>query len=233
EPSDIRPLFPRRRPDAHKGSFGHLLVVAGSVGKTGAAAMAGRAGLRSGAGLVTIACPASQQPVVAALGMEPMTEALPETHSQSLALKAKDRLLDLAARVEAVALGPGISLDQETLSLARELVAEVPRPMVIDADGLSALAGHLDLLRRSPAPRCLTPHPGEMARMLGITAAEVQADRIETVRAFCRRYGAFVALKGARTVIGDPAGKIYLNPTGNPGMASGGSGDVLTGMVGA
>jgi len=233
EPSDIRPLFPRRPPDAHKGSFGHLLVVAGSVGKTGAAAMAGRAGLRSGAGLVTIACPASQQPVVAALGMEPMTETLPETHSQSLALKAKDRLLDLAARVEAVALGPGISLDQETLSLARELVAEVPRPMVVDADGLSALAGHLDLLRRAPAPRCLTPHPGEMARMLGITAAEVQADRIETVRAFCRRYGAFVALKGARTVIGDPAGRIYLNPTGNPGMASGGSGDVLTGMVGA
>jgi len=233
EPSDIRPFVPARPPDAHKGTFGHLLVVAGSVGKTGAAALAGRAGLRSGAGLVTIACPASQQPIVALLGMETMTEPLPETPSQALALKAKDRLLDLAARVDAVALGPGISLDPETQSLVRELVTEVRRPVVVDADGLTALAGNLDLLKRAPAARCLTPHPGEMARMLGITVAEVQANRIETVKAFCRRYGVFVALKGARTVIGEPGGKIALNPTGNPGMASGGAGDVLTGMVGA
>jgi NAD(P)H-hydrate epimerase len=233
EPSDIRPLFPPRSPDAHKGSFGHLLVVAGSVGKTGAAALAGRAGLRSGAGLVTIACPASQQPIVAALGMETMTEPLAETPSQSLALKAKERLLELVARVDALALGPGISLDPETQSLVRELVVEVVRPMVLDADGLTALAGHLDLLRQARAPRCLTPHPGEMARTLGITVAEVQARRIETVRAFCQRYGVFVLLKGARTVIGDPEGKIFLNPTGNPGMASGGAGDVLTGMAGA
>jgi NAD(P)H-hydrate epimerase len=233
EPSDIRPLLQPRAPDAHKGSFGHLLVVAGSVGKTGAAALAGRAGLRSGAGLVTIACPASQQPIVASLGMETMTESLPETPAQSLALKAKDRLHDLVGRVEAVALGPGISLDPETQSLARELVAEVGRPMVVDADGLSALAGQLDLLTRAPAPRCLTPHPGEMARMLGMTVAEVQANRIEIVRDFCQRYGVFVVLKGAHTVIGDPKGNVFLNPTGNPGMASGGSGDVLTGMVGA
>lgn len=233
EPADLRPLIPPRPPDAHKGTFGHLLVVAGSIGKTGAAALAGRAALRSGAGLVTIACPASQQPIVAALGMETMTEPLPETPSQSLALKAKDRLLDLAARVEAVALGPGISLDPETQSLVRELVTEVGRPMVVDADGLTALAGHLDVLKRVPAARCLTPHPGEMARMLGITVAEVQADRIEAVRAVCQRYGMYVALKGARTVIGEPGGKVVLNPTGNPGMASGGAGDVLTGMVGA
>ncbi len=233
EASDIRPLFPPRRPDAHKGTFGHLLIVAGSVGKTGAAAMAGRAALRSGGGLVTIACPASQQPIVAALGMETMTEPLAETPSQSLALKAKDRLLDLAARVEAVALGPGISLDPETQSLVRELVAEVPRPLVVDADGLSALAGHLQILKRAPAPRCLTPHPGEMARMLGTTVAEVQADRFEVVRVFSQRYRVFVALKGAHTVVGDPTGTIFLNPTGNPGMATGGAGDVLTGMVGA
>ncbi len=233
EPSDIRALFPPRPPDAHKGTFGHLLVVAGSVGKTGAAALAGRGALRSGVGLATIATPQSQQPIVAALGMEVMTEPLPETSSQSLALKAKDRLLDLSARVEAVALGPGVSLEPETQGLVRELVAEVRRPMVVDADGLSALAGHLDLLKRAPAPRCLTPHPGEMARMLGSTAADVQADRIETVRTFCQRYGVFLALKGARTVLGEPSGQVVLNPTGNPGMASGGAGDVLTGMVGA
>ncbi len=233
EASDIRPLFPPRAPDAHKGIFGHLLVVAGSVGKTGAAALAGRGALRSGAGLVTIACPASQQPVVAALGMETMTEPLVETPSQSLALKAKERIQELAARMEAVALGPGISLDPETQALVRELVTELARPLVVDADGLTALAGHVDLLRHARAPRCLTPHPGEMARMLGRPVAEVQADRIETVKSFCQRYGAFVALKGARTVIGDPNGRIFLNPTGNPGMASGGAGDVLTGMVGA
>lgn len=233
EPSDIRALFPPRPPDAHKGTFGHLLVVAGSVGKTGAAALAGRGALRSGVGLVTIATPQSQQPIVAALGMEMMTEPLPETSSQSLALKAKDRLLDLSARVDAVALGPGVSLDPETQGLVRELVAEVRRPLVLDADGLSALAGHLDLLKRAPAPRCLTPHPGEMARMLGMSAAEVQADRIETVRTFCQRYGVFLVLKGARTVLGEPSGQVLLNPTGNPGMASGGAGDVLTGMVGA
>lgn len=233
EPSDIATLFPRRPPDAHKGAFGHLLVVAGSVGKTGAAALAGRAGLRNGAGLVTIAAPVSQQPVIAALGMEFMTEPLAETPGQSVSLKAKDRILELTARTDAMALGPGISLDPETQALVRELVKEVKRPMVVDADGLTALAGHLDLLKESPAPRCLTPHPGEMARLSGATVAEVQADRIETVRSFCRRYGAFLVLKGARSVIGEPGGKVFINPTGNPGMASGGSGDVLTGMVGA
>ncbi|MFQ5829836.1 MAG: NAD(P)H-hydrate dehydratase [Candidatus Methylomirabilia bacterium] len=232
EASDIASLLPPRAPDAHKGTFGHLLVVAGSLGKTGAAAMAGRAALRSGVGLVTIAAPVSQQPVIAALGMETMTEPLPETAGQAIAQKAKDRILELAARADAVALGPGLSLDPETQVLVRELVREVERPMVVDADGLTALAGHLDLLRDAPAPRCLTPHPGEMARLLGVPVKDVQADRIETVRAFCRRLGVFLVLKGAESVIGDPDGKILLNPTGNPGMASGGSGDVLTGMTG-
>ncbi len=231
--SDIRPLFPPREADAHKGAFGHLLVVAGSVGKTGAAALAGRAALRTGAGLVTIAAPLSQQPIIAALGMETMTEPLPETPSQSLSLKAKGRILELAQRTDAIALGPGLGLDPETQSLVKDLVAEAERPMVVDADGLTALAGHLDLLRNAPAPRCLTPHPGEMARLLGRTVAEVQSDRIDTVQGFCQRYGAFLVLKGAGSVIGEPGGEIYINPTGNPGMASGGSGDVLTGMVGA
>jgi NAD(P)H-hydrate epimerase len=233
EEADIRVHFAARRRDAHKGSYGHLLVVAGSVGKTGAAALAGRAALRSGAGLVTIATPASQQPIVAALGMEPMTEPLPETSAQSLSLKSKERILELASRSDAVALGPGLSLDPETQSLIRELIRDVGKPMVVDADALTALAGHLDALDGAPGPRLLTPHPGEMARMLGCAVAAVQADRIEVVRAVCARHRVWAVLKGAGSVIGAPDGRVFINSTGNPGMATGGSGDVLTGMAGA
>ena len=233
EATDIRPFFPARPTDAHKGVYGHVLIVAGSAGKTGAAALAARAALRSGAGLATVATPVSQQPIVAALGMEFMTEPLPETAGQSLSLKAKDRIVELAAKADAVALGPGLSLDPETQVLIRELVRDLPCPLTVDADGLTALAGHLPILGQAAHPRCLTPHPGEMARMLGMKVAEIQADRIEAVRGFCRRFHTFLVLKGAGSVIGEPSGQIFINPTGNPGMATGGTGDVLTGMVGA
>jgi NAD(P)H-hydrate epimerase len=231
--SDIRPLFPPRPVEAHKGTYGHLLVIAGSVGKTGAAALAGRSALRSGVGLCTVATPASQQPIVAGFSMETMTEPIAETASQSLAVKAREHLVELGMQRDAVALGPGISLDTETQALARALVAEVPRPMVVDADALSALAGHLDLLGQAPGARILTPHPGEMARMLGLSIAQVQGDRIETVRRFCLEYRVHLVLKGSRSVLGSPDGRVFINPTGNPGMATGGSGDVLTGMIGA
>lgn len=233
EAADVRPFFPARELDAHKGRFGHLLVVAGSLGKTGAAVLAGRAALRTGVGLCTIAAPASQQPIVAAQAPEYMTEALPETATQSLSVKARDRILELARRMDAVALGPGLSLDPEAQELARVLIRELERPLVVDADALSALAGHLDLLRHAAGPRALTPHPGEMARMLGTTTEAVQADRIELVRRFAREHGVAIALKGAHTVVGAPDGQLTINPTGNPGMAKGGSGDVLTGIVGA
>src|SRR5262245_37291207 len=185
EPGDIRSRFPPRTLDAHKGTFGHLLVIAGSVGKTGAAALAGRSAMRSGVGLCTIATPTSQQPVVAALGLEAMTEPMAETPGRTIASSASERILELVTRADAVAIGPGLSLDPETQALVRTLVVEVSRPMVIDADALNALAGHLECLGRAPAPRALTPHPGEMARMLGSTVAAVQADRLDTVRAFC------------------------------------------------
>ena len=233
EPATVSGFFPQRDPDAHKGTYGHLLVVAGSLGKSGAAALAGRAALRSGVGLCTVATAGSQQPIVAGFSMEVMTEPLPETSAGSISFKAKDRLLELGSRREAVAVGPGLSLDPESQALARALVAELDRPMVVDADALSALAGHLDLLDDAPAPRVLTPHPGEMARMLGISVAEVQADRIETVREFCSRHRVHLVLKGARSVLGGPDGRVFINHTGNPGMATGGSGDVLTGMIGA
>ncbi len=233
EAADVRPSFPPRDPDAHKGSFGHLLVAAGSLGKTGAAVLAGRAALRSGVGLCTIAAPASQQPIIAAQAPEYMTEALPETAALSLSLEARDRILELARRMDAVALGPGLSLDPDAQALARLLIRELRPPMVVDADALSALAGHLDLLRHAAGPRALTPHPGEMARMLGTTIEAVQADRIEITRTFAREHGVAIALKGAHTVIAGPDGHVVINPTGNPGMAKGGSGDVLTGIVGA
>ncbi len=231
--ADVRRYFPPREVDAHKGRFGHLLIVAGSRGKTGAAALAGRSALRAGVGLCTIAAPASQQPIIAALAPEYMTEALPETASGGLALAAREPLLELAHRMDAVALGPGLSLDVEAQALARALVAEVERPLIADADALTALAGHLDLLRRALGPRALTPHPGEMARMLGVSIEAVQGDRLELTRRFCREHHAALALKGAGTVVGGPDGRVAVNPTGNPGMAKGGSGDVLTGIVGA
>ena len=233
EESDARAPFPSRPKDSHKGTYGHLLIVAGSLGKTGAAALAGHAALRGGLGLCTIAAPRSQQPIVAVMSREAMTEPLDETRAQSIALSAAPRILELAARTDAVALGPGLSLDDETQALVRALVREVPRPMVVDADALSALAGHLDVLDGAAGPRVLTPHPGEMARMLGTTIAAVQSDRMETARAFASRHRACVALKGVNTVIAGPDGRVLVNPTGNPGMATGGSGDALTGLTGA
>ena len=233
EAADVRASLPPRARDAHKGAFGHVLVVAGSLGKTGAAGLAGLAALRTGAGLCTVATAASQQPVVAGLAMELMTEPLPETGAGSVAARARGRILELAERMDALVLGPGLGLDADTQALARALVAEVPRPMVVDADALTALAGHLPTLRQAPAPRLLTPHPGEMARLLGASAATVQADRLETARAFARTHRVWLVLKGAGSVIGGPDGRVFVNPTGNPGMAKGGSGDVLSGMAAA
>lgn len=233
EPADVARHFPPRPRDNHKGSYGHLLVVAGSVGKTGAAALAARAAMRAGAGLVTVATAASAQPVVAALLLEAMTEPVAETAARTIALKARDALHELAARRDAVALGPGLGLDEDTQALARALVFDFEQPMVVDADALTALAGHLDRLRGARAARCLTPHPGEMARMLGVAIADVQRDRIATARQFATAWETPVVLKGATSVIGLPDGTVLLNPTGNPGMASGGTGDVLSGVLGA
>jgi hydroxyethylthiazole kinase-like uncharacterized protein yjeF len=232
EAADVRTALPPRPVDAHKGSYGHLLVVAGSVGRTGAAALACLGALRAGTGLVTCATPGSQQPVVAALLSEAMTEPLPETAARTLSMKAVERIGELASRMDAVALGPGIGLDAETQAAVRTLVRDVERPMVVDADALTALAGRPGVCRDAPASRFLTPHPGEAARLLGCGIAEVQADRIASARRLAAESGAVVALKGARTVVSRPDGPVTLNPTGNPGMATGGTGDVLTGIAG-
>jgi ADP-dependent NAD(P)H-hydrate dehydratase / NAD(P)H-hydrate epimerase len=232
EAADVRAVLPARPAEAHKGSYGHLLVVAGSVGRTGAAVLACLGALRSGTGLVTCATPASQQPVVAAQLPEPMTEPLPETAARTISAKSVERIVELLSRMDALALGPGIGLDPETRAAVQTLVREVERPMVIDADALTALAGKPGLCRDAPAPRLLTPHPGEAARLLGSSIVEVQADRIASARRLAADSGAIVALKGAQTVVASPDGRVTLNPTGNPGMATGGTGDVLTGVTG-
>jgi ADP-dependent NAD(P)H-hydrate dehydratase / NAD(P)H-hydrate epimerase len=233
EGADVAPCFPRRRRDAHKGGYGHLLVVAGSVGKTGAAALCARAALRAGVGLVTVGTAASAQPTVAALSLEAMTEPLPETTVRSLGMKAREPIVSLAEARDAIALGPGLGLDDETRALARVLVAMLPRPMVVDADALTALADHLESLRGARGARVLTPHPGEMARLLGGAVADVQRDRLGVARAFAVAHGVHLVLKGADSLIAGPDGRVLINPTGNAGMATGGTGDVLTGILGA
>jgi NAD(P)H-hydrate epimerase len=182
---------------------------------------------------VTVATAISAQPLVAALLLEAMTEPVAETAARTIGLKAREQLNELAEHRDAVTLGPGLGLDEDTQALARDLVFECARPMVVDADALTALAGRLDRLRGTPSARCLTPHPGEMARMLNTTVADVQRDRIATVREFASTWRTPVVLKGATSVIGVPDGTVVLNPTGNPGMASGGTGDVLSGVLGA
>src|SRR6266571_5645523 len=225
EASDVATHVPRRPHHAHKGTYGRLLIVAGSVGKTGAAALAARAAMRSGAGLVTVATPASAQPVVASLILEAMSLPLPETDARTVALAAASRLVEEAARCDAVALGPGLGLHADTLALVRDLTRVLDRPAVLDADALNSLAGHLEVLRAARGPRVLTPHPGEMARLLGVKTDDVQRDRIGVARQFAAAHGVHLVLKGATSVVASPDGRVLLNPTGNPGMASGGAGD--------
>lgn len=231
--ADVAAHFPARARAAHKGTYGHLLVVAGSVGKTGAAALAASAALRGGAGLVTVATAESQQPIVAGLLLEAMTERLAEGRAGFIGERAWPALSALASARDAIAVGPGLGLDPQVQGIARRLVAELRVPMVVDADALTALVDHLEILDKAPAPRCLTPHPGELARLLGIGVPEIQRDRIEVARAFATSHRVHLVLKGAVSVVAAPDGTVLLNPTGNPGMASGGTGDVLTGITGA
>lgn len=231
EEEDISLLLPHRRGDSHKGDYGHVLVLAGSRGFTGAAALASLGTLRSGGGLATLGVAGSLNPIMEVKLTEVMTKPLPETGEGSLSLKAEEEILRLAQRVDILAIGPGLSIHPETSELVRRLIAKISKPMIIDADGLNGLAGDISPLTKSPASIIITPHPREMGRLLGKTTAEVQSDRIGVAQEVASQTGTVVVLKGARTVISDPEGNVYVNPTGNPGMASGGMGDILTGMI--
>lgn len=223
--------LPRRTPDTHKGHTGHVLVLAGATGKTGAAAMSATSALRVGAGLVTLAIPRTLNAILEPLVIEAMTLPLADDGAGFLSVSAFDEAAQAAEGKRCIALGPGMGTAPGTRDLVLRMVAELQLPMVIDADGLNNLTGRLELLAQRSAPTVLTPHPGEMARLTGRTVAAIQADRVAAVRDLARQCGVHVILKGARSLVSDPQGRVWINPTGNAGMASGGMGDVLTGAV--
>lgn len=232
EPEELKSLLPPRPPDAHKGQFGHLLVVAGSVGKTGAGIMAARAALRSGVGLVTVASAESALPFMAPGVPEAMWEPLSETSDGAISASAAGRALELLAGKSALAMGPGLGRHPETVAFIKRVLGEVDVPVVLDADGINAFQADAEALA-GERPLALTPHPGEAGRLLACSARDVQRDRLEAARQLARRCRAGVLLKGHRTLVANAEGDVGINLTGNPGMASGGTGDVLTGMVGA
>jgi ADP-dependent NAD(P)H-hydrate dehydratase / NAD(P)H-hydrate epimerase len=228
----MRELVPARAPDSHKGDFGRVLVVAGSIGRTGAAHLAALGALKSGAGLVTVATPRSCVPIVATLAPEYMTEPLEETAAGAIDFSAVDRVLDLEADV--IAIGPGLGQAPGTIAFVHALVERAGVPLVLDADALNAFVEDPDRLAgRDGVDMVITPHPGEMARLLNLSTEAIQHDRLRHAREFATSHRLHVVLKGHRTVIAGPEGRSFVNLTGNPGMATGGTGDVLTGMIAA
>ena len=226
----MRPLVEPRANDSHKGDYGRILIVSGSRGKTGAAYLSAMAALRSGAGLVTVATPASCVPIIASLGAEFMTEPLDETADGAMAFEALERVLDFDADI--IAVGPGLGRAPSTAAFVHGLIERAGVPLVVDADALNAFAGEADrLVGREDVDLIITPHPGEMARLVGLPVDEVQKHRLDVARDFATGHRLHVVLKGHRTIVATPEGRAFINLTGNPGMATAGSGDVLTGMI--
>lgn len=224
--------LPDRPPDAHKGTFGTAVVIAGSLGLTGAAAMASEAALRAGAGLSTLGCPAGLWNVMAAKLTEVMTRGLPDGGSGAISSDALYEALELVDKGDSVVLGCGLGTHADTIEFVHRLVKLVHKPMIIDADGLNALAQDAGILEGEHGDLVLTPHPGEMSRLLGTSTQAVQSNRMDVVREAASRFRCVVVLKGARTLIADPSGRVFVNPTGGPGLATGGTGDVLAGTIG-
>ncbi len=229
---DIPPDLFFRKLSSHKGSFGHLLVIAGSRGMTGAATLVSLAALRVGAGLVTLGIPQRLNPILEVKLTEVMTLPLPDTREGTFSLKALDKIHQFAHHCKALILGPGLSTQEETKELVKKIMVSLKIPLVLDADGINALTENLKLIALYPAPLIITPHPGELSRLLSVSIPEVQKNRIFSSRTLAEKTQKIAILKGARTVITDEQGNSWVNSTGNPGMASGGSGDVLSGMIG-
>ncbi len=232
-PNVPKPLT-RRKPDAYKNQFGHVCVVAGSGRMLGAAALASLAAMRAGVGLVTVAIPASLNTAAQRkISNVVMTLPLKETREQTVSVDAFAQLQRGGDQFDVFAIGPGLSRHPSTQRLVLKVVATVLKPLVIDADALYALSGHTEILRKTGTLKVLTPHPGEMARLIDRSLKHVQENRTQTALEFARKNGCVVLLKGHRTVVASPQGKVYINKTGNSGMATAGSGDVLTGMIAA
>ena len=225
------PGLPKRAEDAHKGDFGRVLIVAGSPGMTGAGCMAAIAAQKAGAGLVTLALPESLNPIAEVKLTSAMSRPLPEPGAPVLGDRAAELVLEWAGEFDVVAIGPGVGRAVETQDAVRRVVSDLALPLIVDADGLNALAGRAEVLKDARGLRLLTPHPGEMAGLLGHEGvSRVQADRVEVAASFAREHGVVLALKGAGTVVTDGE-RVHVNVSGNPGMATGGTGDVLTGMM--
>jgi NAD(P)H-hydrate epimerase len=222
-------FFPPRYLNSHKGTYGHVLAVAGSEGKTGAAILCARAALRAGAGLLTLAVPRSLNPIFEESLIEPMTIALPETEQRTISEKALPIIHKAAKGKKVVVMGPGLTTHASTKLIVDDLLKNLDIPMVVDADAINAVK--LSNLEFTNAPVLATPHPGEMARLLDLSIQDIQDNRIEAVQKTARAYHTHILLKGDRTLISDPQGNTFINPTGNPGMATAGSGDVLSGLV--
>jgi hydroxyethylthiazole kinase-like uncharacterized protein yjeF len=218
---------------SHKGDYGHCVLLAGSMGKSGAAILAARAAVRGGAGLVTVATPAALVKTVDLGSLESMTLPVEMDPQGGLAGTAVEQLLEFVRDKQVLAIGPGLGTEESTIQVVRDLINRCEIPIVLDADGLNAFSGALDRIGAGGGPRVLTPHPGELARLLGSTASEVQEDRVARAREAAARSGSVVVLKGAQSLVAAPDGAVFVNPTGNPGMATGGTGDVLTGLIAA
>ena len=231
-------ILSQRKPNTNKGDYGHIFILAGSLGFTGAAVLCANSAMRQGAGLVTLGIPESLSAIAAKrVFLEVMVNPLPQTKNKTLALNGYQKIADFTAKADVLVIGPGLSQNPSTQKLVRKIIAQIDKPMVIDADGLNALAGHLNLLSaiRYPlfATRILTPHPGEFSRLISKPVTFIQKNREILAKSFANDYNVILILKGHKTVIAAPDKKIYLNKTGNPGMATAGSGDVLAGMIAA
>lgn len=227
----IRARIPVRPVDGHKGDFGHTFIVGGSRGLTGAVVLAGRAAARSGTGLVTVGVPQPLGDVVAAALVEVMSLMLPATREEGVAEEALAPALAFASHCQGVALGPGLGRQEATQRFVRAFVGRCPQPLLVDADALYAFSEDTQPLKDAAGPRILTPHPGEMGRLTGRSSRDVQQHREELALAFAAGHGCVLVLKGHRTIIASPGGELFVNPTGNDGMATGGTGDVLSGLI--
>lgn len=228
---DAAGLLPARPENAHKGSMGRVFILGGSIGYSGAAILAAEAAVRSGCGLVYLGAPRTLNPILEARLIEAITKPLPETESVTVGIEAEGAITEIMESADSMALGPGLGQHPETSALIKKIILTSKKPMVIDADAVNSLKGDASILGSRQSPAVLTPHPGELAGLLGKTVGEIMLDPLRILKALAAKYDIIVVMKQARTIIAAPDGSVFVNTTGNPGMATGGSGDVLTGML--